>query len=32
VLARIENAFISEEEKRKILSGNLQELLRRVEA
>jgi predicted TIM-barrel fold metal-dependent hydrolase len=32
VLARIENAFISEEEKRKILSGNLQALLRRVEA
>ncbi len=31
VLARIENAFISEEEKRKILAENLQALLRRVQ-
>jgi predicted TIM-barrel fold metal-dependent hydrolase len=32
VLARIENAFLSEEEKGKILSGNLETLLKRVQA
>ena len=31
VLARIENAFLSEDEKNKILSGNLQALLRKIE-
>lgn len=31
VLARIENAFITEEEKGKILSKNLQELLKKVQ-
>jgi len=32
VLARIENAFITEEQKRKILSENLQALLKRLQA
>ena len=31
VVARIENAYLSEEQKRKILSGNLQALLRKVQ-
>ncbi len=32
VIARIENAFLTEEEKRKILSGNVQNLLKRVQS
>jgi predicted TIM-barrel fold metal-dependent hydrolase len=31
VIARIENAFISEEQKIKILSGNLQALLKKIQ-
>ncbi|MGA3168296.1 MAG: amidohydrolase family protein [Terriglobia bacterium] len=32
VIARVKNAFITEEQKRKILAGNLQTLLKRVQA
>jgi predicted TIM-barrel fold metal-dependent hydrolase len=32
VLARVENAFITEEQKRKILSENLEALLKRAQA
>ena len=32
VIARVKNAFITEEQKRKILSGNLQTLLKRVQS
>lgn len=32
VIARVQNAFLSEEEKEKIFSGNLQRLLKKVEA